>query len=604
MKDNRIFSIRKSIRNRIFYSSMLIMTLLACALSIRSYQVSVNILQEKVSSTLLETLSYVGNSVERELLQVEQVSDFIFTNVNVRRILEKKNLTESERLENVDRMDEILTNYSISSIFNYISAIRIFGNNGEEYSFGKEVYALDSKKIKQLNMEGVLANSNEPFLWTGIHEAFVQQPYQKKYAISLFRLMKDENYNEVTGLLYMSIEPVMFEAMLREVNLQNRSEIYITDSLGKIIYHSESKNQYADIGSVIGTLQKKDDSDFYISSGSNGEKLVSIYTLEPYGWKIYGTIPVDVLISDNSRIINNSLIIYILIFIFACIVWYFILTKITKPLKDIANTMSSVGEGNMYVKCELERDDEIGLVAHSFNYMMDKMHSLFNNLLDEQYKVLQSQINPHFLYNTLNSIRWMSIIHGANNIKDTIDALSRLIMKSMNNNRQFITVEEEIESLKDYVYIQKIRYNNSFDVEFDIQDEVLKCQCIRFILQPQVENAIFHGIEPKEGFGLIRVSARLEDGHIKFEIWDNGVGMSEEQIQRLLTEERKKDRGLSGIGVRNVNDRIKMIYGKQYGIQIESKPGEYTRVKITIPDITESKATEGTDEADKEEKDV
>lgn len=501
-------------------------------------------------------------------------------------------------------MDEILTNYSIAPIFNHIPAIRIFGKNGEEYSFGKEVYELDSKKIRALDIESVLEKSNEPFLWTGIHEAYLQQPFHKKYHISLFRLMKDENYNEVTGFLYISMEPALFESMLKEVNLQNKSEIYITDSQNKIIYHSEQKNKFTDIESVIGTLQKQDDSDFYISEDPKGNKLVSIYTITPYNWKVYGTIPVDTLISDNSKIILNSFIIFALIFILACIVWYFILTRITKPLKELAYTMSSVDEGNMYVKYESDREDEIGLVANSFNYMMDKMHSLFNNLLDEQYKVLQSQINPHFLYNTLNSIRWMAILHGANNIKDVIDALSRLIMKSMNNNGQFITVEEEIDSLKDYIYIQKIRYNNSFDVEFDVQDEVLKCQCIRFILQPQVENAIFHGLEPKEGFGLIRVSARLEEGHLNFEVWDNGVGMSEDQIHRLLTENRKKERGLSGIGVRNVNDRIKMIYGKQYGIQIKSRVGEYTCVKITIPNKTEIKVTGCEDEIYKGEKDV
>ncbi|NMA66020.1 MAG: histidine kinase [Clostridiaceae bacterium] len=604
MKKTRFFSIRKSIRNRIFYSSMLIMTLLAFALSVRSYQVSVNILQEKVSDTLLETLGYVGNSVERVLLQVEQVSDFIFTNVNIRRILEKKELTESERLENVDRMDEILTNYSMSSIFNFIPAIRIFGKNGEEYSFGKEVYELDSKKIKELDMDKVLEATNAPLMWTGIHEAFLQQPFQKKYTISLFRLIKDEKYNEITGFLYMSLEPALFESMLKEVNLQNKSEIYITDNEDRIIFHSEQKNQYADIKSVLGSLQKKDESDVYISDNIGGSKLVSIYTIEPYNWKVYGTIPVDTLISDSDKIIINSFVIFALIFILACIVWYFILTKITKPLKELANTMSSVDEGNMYVKYESEREDEIGLVANSFNYMMDKMHNLFDNLLDEQYKVLQSQINPHFLYNTLNSIRWMAIIHGANNIKDVIDALSRLIMKSMNNNGQFTTVDEEISSLKDYIYIQKIRYNNSFDVEFNIDNEVLKCECIRFILQPQVENAIFHGLEPKEGFGLIRVTARLKEEHIYFEIWDNGVGMSEEQIFSLLTEEKEKDRGLSGIGVRNVNERIKMIYGKQYGIQITSRIGEYTCVKITIPNKIKSMELAGTDEFSKEEKDV
>lgn len=562
---------------------MLIVTLLAMLISFRSYQISVEILQDKVGSALQETLTYVGNGVEKELRQVEQISDFIFSNTNIRKILGKNYTHRAERIEDFNRMDDIFNSYSISTVFPYLSAIKIFGNNGEEYSFGGQVYELDSNEVKSQGVQEVLSRNKQTQLWTGIHKAYLLEPFQSRYAVSLYRLMKDEKYAKDTGLLYMSIKPEIFEALLKRVTLHNESEIYIVDHFGKIVYHSGMTKQFLNIGDIEGIDTEQHDSGIFINKSKEARLLVSSYSINTYGWKVYGTIPLNTLIGDNKRIILSSFALAAVILLLASAAWYVILSRITKPLKALTNTMKSVGEGNMFVKFECSREDEIGLLARSFNYMMDKMHNLFDNLLKEQYKVLQAQINPHFLYNTLNSIRLMAIIHRVDNIKEVIDALSRLIMNSMKSEKQFVTIEEEINNLKDYIYIQKIRYNYSFDVEFDIDEELLKYQCISFILQPQVENAIFHGIEPKKGYGLIRVSVQREDEIIAFTIWDNGVGMSEEQIHRLLSENRKEDRGFSGIGIGNVNERIKMLYGKQYGILITSKLGEYTSVKITIP---------------------
>lgn len=590
MKKHRWLSIRSSIRNRIFFSSMLIVTLLTIIISIRSYQISVDILQDKVSSALQETLNYVGNGVERELNQVEQVSDFIFFNNNIREILNKQYASQNERLNDMYRMDEIFTNYSVSTVFPYIPVIKIFANNGEEYSFGGRVHELDSRSVKEQGIQQALLEHNSTKLWSGVHKEFLQKPFEDLHVVSIFRLIKDEKFANDTGLLYISLDPVVFGNILKRVNLQNRSEIYITDQYDKIVFHSGMEEQYIPIGDVLGTYREKDERGFFVSEAPEGKMLVSSFVINRYGWKVFGTIPMNTLVDENKLIILNNIAVFLVVFIIALVAWYFTLSRITKPLKALTSTMESVGEGNMYVKFECDREDEIGLLARSFNYMMDKMHELFNNLLKEQYKVLQAQINPHFLYNTLNSIRWMAIIHRVDSIKEVIDALSLLIMNSMKSERQFVSIEEEITNLKAYIYIQKIRYNNSFDVEFDIDEQVLNCQCISFILQPQVENAIFHGIEPKEGFGLIQVSVKRENGVIYLTVRDNGVGMTEKQIHRVLNEEKDVGRGLSGIGVRNVNERIKMIYGTQFGIRITSKLKEYTSVEITIPERTEIKA--------------
>jgi two-component system sensor histidine kinase YesM len=224
--------------------------------------------------------------------------------------------------------------------------------------------------------------------------------------------------------------------------------------------------------------------------------------------------------------------------------------------------------------------------------MIEKINDLLKQVLDEhirkkdaEYKALQAQINPHFLYNTLNSIRWMAMIQKADNIKKVVDALGRLLRNCTSKVDEYICIREEIENLKDYIYIEKIAYKNKFQVEWDIDQEVLQYKCIKFILQPFVENSIFHGIQPKEQYGTIWISVKKQNDLIMFSIRDDGVGMAEEQVKDLLSNDIDGIKEFSGIGISNVNERIQMAYGRQGGIFVESKLGEYTNITIKIPAI-------------------
>lgn len=177
----------------------------------------------------------------------------------------------------------------------------------------------------------------------------------------------------------------------------------------------------------------------------------------------------------------------------------------------------------------------------------------------------------------------MAILIRADNIKEVTEVLTRLLRSSTNKVGQFITIKEELSILEDYIYIEEIRYKGKFDVHYDVDENLLNYKCIKFILQPLVENAIFHGIEPKEGLGNIWISIYCSESDIVFEVKDDGVGMDKMQIDKIWQESRDKVTGFSGIGIVNVNERIKLTYGKEYGLFIESEIGEYTKVKTIIP---------------------
>ena len=568
MKKFGFLNINRSIQNRIFIYFIIVITISTSVLSFSLYYSTIEMLKSKVSDSFSQTLEYIGYSIEKELKQIKQISDFIFINSDIKELLVKKYKNQGERLADIYKVDEVFSNYSIANVFSYIPSIKILGNNGEEISFGNEAYEVDSNKIKELWLEKSNIGNDGKILWSGIHKNYITLPFEDKYVISLLRIIMSENYTEDIGVMYISLEPEIFGNMLGKVKLKNGCEIFIVDNNNRIVYHNDKGLLAGDINKVIDA----------------SDKLVACHNIDAFGWKVYGTIPLSIFKEEANAVIHITIIAFFLSFILTCIIWHFILSRIVRPVKNLANTMKSVGEDKILVKFEYKGQDEIGILGQNFNHMIERINNLFNSLLMEQYNVLQAQINPHFLFNTLNSIRWMAIIQKADNIKEVLDVLSRLLLNSTKNIRQFITLEEELNNLKDYIYIEKLRYNDAFDVIFEVQEDILKHYCVKFILQPLVENAIFHGIEPKKGIGVIRITINKgSENTICFQVKDNGVGMTQEQISTVLHLVKEKTRGLCGIGIKNVDDRIKMTYGSKYGISIESRIGEYTAVTVSIP---------------------
>ena len=296
---------------------------------------------------------------------------------------------------------------------------------------------------------------------------------------------------------------------------------------------------------------------------------------------------------------DNRYILYILVILFFCttaagiLVTRLLTSHITRPIKILTGHIRKISETNDFSPDpDIEvSSDEIGEIGKAVNQMTDHIQNLLGRQekMYEQKKnieisLLQSQINPHFLYNTLDSIRWMAVIQGSKNIEQTTGALERLLRNMAKGIGDKITLREELELVGNYIYIQQVRYVEIFDYICQIPEELLDCRIIKFTLQPIVENAILHGIEPMKQFGEIEISARQERGDLFIIIEDNGVGMTEEELQELRTSLANKDKNaLSGIGVSNVDARLKLHYGASYGLIYESSPGEFTRVTVHIP---------------------
>lgn len=298
-------------------------------------------------------------------------------------------------------------------------------------------------------------------------------------------------------------------------------------------------------------------------------------------------------ISLNPNVIRATLG---LVFISSIMVGFtlsFLFTRyLTRPIMRLIRHMDVISSGDFSKNPEIESNDELGIIGRQINDMSSHVSVLMENRIrDEQekmnleIKMLQAQINPHFLYNTLDSIKWIATMQHNVGIVKVVSALSSLLKNMAKGFNEKVTVRQELDFLDNYVAIEKIRYIELFDVEITVDDPVLyDARIIKLTLQPLVENSIFSGIEPSGKPGLIKIHIFSKEQLLYISIHDNGVGISEENIARLLTDtSRVSQNYMSGIGLPNVDRRIKLVYGQEYGIQIDSEPGVYTCVTVSLP---------------------
>lgn len=252
--------------------------------------------------------------------------------------------------------------------------------------------------------------------------------------------------------------------------------------------------------------------------------------------------------------------------------------------------MRIVENGNFDAGMDVKGSDEIYQLGKAFNRMVKKIQNLIEerNLKEKEkneaeMEALQAQINPHFIANTLSTIRFMAMIAKVDNIKEMTEAFINIVTSSFNRKSCFHTIETEIHVLESYVYIMQVRYGNTFEVNFEADEEVKSCFILKMLIQPIVENAIVHGLSDSEGDGKVVVRFKKEQDALLVEIEDNGVGITEEKIQKVLTEDQRSKKGFTGLGINNVDQRIKLNYGDDFGLSIESELNRYTLFKVRLP---------------------
>jgi two-component system sensor histidine kinase YesM len=320
----------------------------------------------------------------------------------------------------------------------------------------------------------------------------------------------------------------------------------------------------------------------------NGQEyLVNDAYIPQISWRLVELINQNDFVAQLSLEKNKTIIWVIVSFVLFAIAFIVLMIRFTGPFKRLVKSMNLVGKGEFNTTVQIKGEDEIAVVGRNFNKMVLHLQELVENLSIEQqrkqkaqFQALQAQINPHFLLNTLNSIKWMAILSGSEHVSEMISKLGKLLNFTMKNEEEFVTLREELDYLQVYMSLQEIRYHDQISIKIEVPEGLMECELLKFTLQPAVENSIIHG----NNFPLrIEIHAEEQEGKLLVTLQDNGVGMSEETIQQVKSQMNQPHAKYSGLGIRNVNERIKLHFGAQYGIQIYSQQNVGVRMILELP---------------------
>lgn len=422
-----------------------------------------------------------------------------------------------------------------------------------------------------------------------ISQPHVNTLYQNKYPW-VVTIAKKEYSNLFSQQVFVAID-FKFSSIAKyidKVSIGQRGYCYIVNSKGQIIYHPQQQMLFSGL---------KEENTFEISELSDGihrkkDNIYNISSLDSCNWKIVGVSFNDEITQAVKSQVVVGLIFALLFSAFMSAVIYFLLSRtVTRPVRRLVASMQKFEKQaeTFEYKADMSNVAEFQTLSTSFEHMVLMIQSLVEKVHNEEIvlrktelKALQAQINPHFLYNTLDSIQWMCEQDNSKDAVKMVGALAKLFRISISHGNEFIAISDELKHAESYLIIQSYRYKNQFTYSFDVDKSVLDCMCNKITIQPFIENAIYHGLDRMVDEGEIKIIVERRGKDIAIIVKDNGLGMTEEQCKAVLQKGRSDSKG---IGVKNVDDRLKIYFGEEYGITIDSELDVGTTVTIKIPKI-------------------
>ncbi|MFD0959369.1 cache domain-containing sensor histidine kinase [Paenibacillus chungangensis] len=482
-----------------------------------------------------------------------------------------------------NRISDILKNEM--HLKNDLSALFLYKKDGEI------IYQSNGKAIKELT------NSNNMMPVTGSVNPKVLPPHEQTYindgdqVISIIRGITVDGKMEPDHYLLIDIAADVFHK-LTDTALWNKGYVFVVDTNGRFIYHPEKE--------MLGqTFQYHDkshrDQGYFIETFEGRKMLFTTLEGEVSGWTYYSALPKEDLSSHMIQNRNVTVVLIVMLIVAAVIIAYLFASKLTRPIISLKQMMLSVEKGNFDVALPVRTHDEIGYLTSSFNRMACRLKELTEeiyisriNETEAALKRLQAQINPHFLYNTLDAIHALAAIEGIRPIQKIVSSLASLFRYNIGDDNRLVPLNEEIKYLKVYLDIQKVRFQDRFDMNILVDRSVESVPILKFILQPLVENAFKHGVEKLSGSGKVWISALKEDSYLVIRIVDNGIGMSEDCLNQVRQELKKSETQMSrpagrSIGLVNVHQRLRLHYGNLYSMEVESKLHAGTTIELKIP---------------------
>lgn len=539
--------------------------------------------EETVQSTQ-KLMEQTGESLEDYLVSMRQISDAVYYNVIKENDLSAKGseIRSGMNLLYEANRDSLRTIAIYNSYGSLLAAEPVATEKANSDITGQDWFNEAMDEVENMH-----------FSTPHIQNLFDDGTLRYYWVISLSRVVElTQGEDSRQGVLLVDMDFSNISRMMNQINtFTNGQYYYLCDSSGEIIYHPRQV-QISDGIAKENSKTAASYKDGIYDERFNGEgRRVIVHTISYTGWKLVGVIPYSAFTRGMVNVRYFILMLMVLTAMMLAIINRVVSVKIARPILKLNHSVVEYEAGEK-PEIYIGGTQEIRHLGHSIQKSYEQIDVLMKEIVHEQNErrkseldALQSQINPHFLYNALESITWM--VEGERNEEAVfmISQLARLFRISLSKGRTVISIKDELQHAKSYMNIQKIRYKNTFSIEFDVDPEILSYCTVKLILQPILENAINYGVSGMDDCGEIRVEGTMNNGDIVLSVKDNGIGMTEEEARLVVTDSSRVHKHGSGVGLVNVNSRIQILFGKTYGVFIESEPDEGTAVFIRIPAV-------------------
>lgn len=540
------------------FTSLLPISILCCLF----YGQMVGILMDREMDSIQAVLGQATESLDTEIQLHGRMSEYVAFNQTVSVIINNKDQNSYEAYERITKEFDPM----MDSLGYFYSDV-----------LQTTIYAGDGIIPHGTYLRPVMEIENEP--WVQVSDAeihwYADNESKRLYFVRSMPLLEREK-----GILYIELD---YEQIFRhlDMDLTYEYDLYVYDNSNQIVYSRNPQGEES-VLSYEDFLEEK--------QKENSSYVILEKELTQNGWHVGYCMKESKIISPLQPVLLLAIFIWIACITISLGALLFFSTNISGRIRKLHGAMAEVERGNLEAVMVDEQQDEIGDLTRGFNNMVAELR----RLIEEVYKgkirqkkyemtALRAQINPHFLYNSLSLINWKALEIGADDISKATLALSRYYRTSLNKGKNVMSIREEIDNVRAYLEIQEMFHDYSFKVEIDVAEEMLQLQTLNLILQPLAENAIVHGIDRKrEGSGILTITGKLEDSCVLLKVADNGVGMSQEKAEQILSSKS------SGYGLRNVDSRIKLQYGEEYGLSVSSTEGVGTEIMVRFPAVSGS----------------
>lgn len=585
-----------SIRNKLILSFTILVVVPIMTSLLFSYRIVNGILLNSVSAANVDSIDRTAKRIDTLLNDISYSLLNISTNQDLRDVMMSASPEDTEdamKFNKYKRMELVMDKTPLSMLgFSYLTIISDVGDSYGNWD-GFNTHIKEMKSTWWYNE--LIGSFSQKILWIGSDKnTSGANDKMTGSVVAAIPIKSSNNSIYSIGVLHIAVPETAFYNILKPE--EGGQDFFLIDTEGNILSCSDrAKNHSKFIKYKELTDKGQDKKGWFISKGDtdSGKNVIIYSSIDKVDWKLVSIIPYDKMVEHIYKT-RNFIITVNLVFIFSFVtVAVIISNSIGKPIVNLKNKMKIVEGGDFSQRVEVLFKDEIGELGRGFNNMIDRVGELMDFIkVQEQQKreaeleMLQAQINPHFLFNTLSSIRWIAASNNDTKAEEMVLALSNLLKMSISGGPDMISLRDEIINLRYYTDLMKMRKGADFELICSIHPDTAEAKIPRLLLQPIVENSIIHGFEGKKSGCIIEAISKLDEKNVTIIIKDNGNGMDKEIIRQILCGEdrkRSRDKLFNSIGIKNVNERIKLNFGDEYALKIDSIPNDGTETTITIP---------------------